>query len=216
MSDNLHCIFDLDGTLFDSHQQIINAVAWTRKKNQLEELDASRIKELIGLPAKHLFTDVGLDQGAINSLVVEFRERLKTEIAISNNLFPGVIELFINLKSRGARLSVATTKPTELAQWTIQHSKLDVLLDHVQGTDNFKPKPDPEVILRCIRLSSSSKVLMFGDRTEDMFAAKSAKVLGVGMAQTIHSQAELRSSGADYTFESFSSYQEIIDTIYQE
>lgn len=216
MSDTLHCIFDLDGTLFDSHQQIINAVAWTRKKNRLEELDASLIKELIGLPAKHLFTDVELDQGTLNSLVVEFRERLKTEIVIRNDLYPGVIELLIDLKSRGARLSVATTKPTELAQWTIQHSKLDDLLDHVQGTDNFKPKPDPEVILRCIQPGNGSKVLMFGDRTEDMLAAKSAKVLGVGMAQTIHSQAELRSSGADFTFKSFNLYREIIETICQE
>jgi len=209
----LHCIFDLDGTLFDSHLQIVNAALWTRNLYGLQELDPLEIKDLIGLPARFLFADVKESTIDMPQLVLSFRSRLKVEITKRNEVFPGVLEIVSQFKSLGARLSVATTKPTELAEWTIRYSVLEGLIDYVQGTDDFEPKPDPEVILRCLKNEKSSRVIMFGDRTEDMQAARAAKVLGFGIAQSVHTQEELSCAGATYTFPSFANHRQIIEVI---
>lgn len=209
----LHCIFDLDGTLFDSHLQIISAAAWTRSLYGLQELDPREIKNLIGLPARFLFADVKDSRVDMPELVLSFRNRLRVEIMKRNEVFPGVLETVNQFKLLGARLSVATTKPTELAQWTINYSVLNGLIDHVQGTDDFEPKPDPEVILRCLKNEQRSHVIMFGDRTEDMQAASAAKVLGFGIAQSVHTQEELSRAGATYTFQSFAEHRQIIEVI---
>jgi len=196
----VHCIFDLDGTLFDSHLQIVRAVDWTRNHYGFEAISEDDIKNLIGLPAKRLFQDIVASDLDMNEVVATFRNQLKHEIATLNNLYSGAEELLQELKRLGARISIATTKPTDLAVWTIKHSKLNSLVDFVQGTDNFLPKPSPEVILRCMRESTSSLNCMFGDRKEDMAAANSAKVTGIWITQTIHSHQELIEAGARFTF----------------
>ena len=192
----MHLIFDLDGTLFNSHNQIINALAWTREKYSLPMLSETEVRNLIGLSARQLFADQNLGTEKLEILVTEFRNRLKSEIAFENETYPEVTEILTELKARGIRLSVATTKPTELAKLTIKHSTLDGLFDHIQGTDGFEPKPSPEVINRCIRLDTHEKIFMFGDRIEDMQAAVSAGATGIGIAQTVHDLNTLKAAGA--------------------
>ena len=112
-------------------------------------------------------------------------------------------EILTELKDRGVRLSVATTKPTNLAIWTIFNSRLNGLIDHIQGTDNFAPKPSPEVIIRCLRPGEGQDVFMFGDRIEDMKAAVAAKVIGIGITQTVHDSDALQKAGAAITLSEF-------------
>lgn len=192
----MHCIFDLDGTLFNSHDQIVRALEWTRQINGFTSLSDVEVKNLIGLPAGHLFADLNLTQFEIGKVVFEFRERLKLEISLKNDTYPEVTEILAELKDRGVRLSIATTKPTGLAMWTIKHSSLNGLIDHIQGTENFAPKPSPEVIKRCLQRGTSKDVFMFGDRIEDMQAAVAAKVTGVGITQTVHDSDALKKAGA--------------------
>jgi phosphoglycolate phosphatase len=199
----MHLIFDLDGTLFNSHNQIIQALAWVRKMHNFPLLSENEVKNLIGLSAKQLFSDLNLATDQLEMLVIEFRHRLKIEIALRNETYPEVTEILTELKTRGFQLSVATTKPTELAKWTIKHSSLDGIFNHIQGTDDFEPKPSPEVIIRCIRLFPGENVFMFGDRREDMQAAVSAGVTGIGIAQTVHDSTTLKLAGATATIPEF-------------
>ena len=199
----MHCIFDLDGTLFDSHNQIIRALEWTRQINGFTSLSDVEVKNLIGLPARLLFADLNLSQIELERVVLKFRERLKLEISLKNDTYPEVSEVLAELKDRGVRLSVATTKPTGLARWTIKHSSLNGLIDHIQGTENFAPKPSPEVINRCLQPGINESVFMFGDRIEDMQAAVAAKVTGIGITQTVHDSDALKKAGSVIVFSEF-------------
>lgn len=199
----MHCIFDLDGTLFDSHGQIIRALAWTRRNNGYANLSEAEAKSLIGLPAKLLFADLDMSPNQVERLVIEFRKRLKVEISLQNETYPEVLEILTLLKGHGVRLSVATTKPTELAEWTIKNSSIDGLFDHIQGTDNFAPKPSAEVINRCIQYGVEESVFMFGDRIEDMQAANAANVTGIGISQSVHDAESLKKAGAVITVPEF-------------
>ena len=210
------CIFDLDGTIFDSGEQIVNAVNVTRSFHGLSPSRPEFIQSKIGLPAENLFSDLSDADVAKFNLVEAFRKNLKVEIQKHNPLFPGVLKLLTHLKSLDIRLCVATNKPTDLAIWTINHSELVGFFDHIQGTGEFMPKPNPAMLYQCLKLNKAEKAFMFGDRPEDMQAAVSAGVTGIGVVQNKQGEKELINSGASFTILSFLFFDEIQQIIFEE
>jgi phosphoglycolate phosphatase-like HAD superfamily hydrolase len=74
----------------------------------------------------------------------------------------------------------------------------------ILGSDGLKPKPNPAVLLKVIEHHPNVKnIVMFGDRVEDILAARAAGIHSVGIAQSAHSMDELLKAGADLTFENF-------------
>ena len=210
------CIFDLDGTIFNSQEQIVNAVNVTRSFHDLSPAPSEFIQSKIGLPAENLFSDLSDVDVAKFNLVETFRKNLKVEIQMHNPLFPGVLKLLTHLKSLDVRLCVATNKPTDLAIWTINHSELVGFFDHIQGTGEFLPKPNPAILHQCLKLNRAEKAFMFGDRPEDMQAAVSAGVTGIGVMQNEQGENELINSGASFTIPSFLFFDEIQQIIFDE
>jgi phosphoglycolate phosphatase len=196
-------IFDLDGTLFDSVDQIVSAANSTRIQFGHESKEKEFYIPVIGLLARNLFIDLKLSVSEEEIFVSIFRENLSKLIETENKLFKGVIEFIEKSKDLNIFIGIATTKPSALAQLVVKNSKISDLVDHVQGTDNFKPKPDPAVILRCLEQFKANKAIMFGDRIEDMIAGKAAGMKSIGVSQSFHSNEELHKSGADLVVDNF-------------
>jgi phosphoglycolate phosphatase-like HAD superfamily hydrolase len=112
----------------------------------------------------------------------------------------------------GVHTAVATSKPTDLAELVVENSKYKGLFDKISGIGIYNPKPDPGVILEVVRSASLENAVMFGDRPEDMIAAKRAGIVAVGIAQTAFSRDELLLSGADKVFNSFQELSSAIDS----
>ena len=213
---SLVCIFDLDGTLFNSREQIINAVNAARSRHGFSQSTTEFIQSKIGLPAKELFSDLSNIDVTKFNLVEIFRENLKIEIQLFNPIFPGVLKLLTYLKSQDVRLCVASNKPTDLAIWTIDHSELAGFFDHIQGSSQFLPKPHPAILNECLKSHNTKRAFMFGDRAEDMQAAVSAGVVGIGVAQNGLSENELRNCGASFTIPSFLFFDDISRILFDE
>ena len=200
-------IFDLDGTLVDSVNQIAECLNRARVDFGYSSKPISYYKELIGLPVYDLISDIPVSGDSLNELIVSFRKYLTLDIQSGNNvLFPGVIEVLDLFSNMNIGLAIATSKPTGIAAEVIKHTMIDSFKIHVQGTDQFPPKPDPEVILRVLRLYPGLPSFMVGDRTEDMHAARSAKIPCIGIAAGAHSESKLKEAGASLTFESFQNF----------
>ena len=212
MSDFAY-IFDLDGTLFDSEVQIYKAVNKIRATAGHSQLDRNVLASLIGLPARELFQDLHLDNDSEAQLVDNFRSELKILIQESNIMFDGAALVVEKVKKLGYKTGVATSKPTNLAEIVITNSPLKNLIDHVQGTDGFPPKPEPFVIKKCLVQLGVSSGVMFGDRKEDIESAKSAGISSVGIAQTKHSAIDLTQAGATLVFSSFNGVLEDFDSL---
>lgn len=200
---NFAYIFDLDGTLFDSEAQINYAVSKVRNSAGFSQLDRNTLSALIGLPARELFKDLKLDRDVEAQLVDNFRNELKVLIQESNLMFDGAALFVEKVKNLSYKTGVATSKPTNLAKIVVANSPIRTLIDHVQGTDGFPPKPEPFVIQKCLTQLGVNSGVMFGDRKEDIEAAKGAGISSVGIAQTKHSAIELSQSGASLVFSSF-------------
>jgi len=200
-------IFDLDGTLVDSVEQISISLNRARQEFGYPTQPISYYQRLIGLPIDELLSDLELSKIDFVNIVRHFRKYLLLDIQSGNNLvFPGVLSVLALFTDIQIGLAVATSKPTNIATEVVDHSLLRDYEFHVQGTDGFPPKPNPEVIIRVLRHYPSIPSFMIGDRTEDIYSAQSAGIPAIGIASSAHSESDLRDAGAKLAFESFQDF----------
>jgi phosphoglycolate phosphatase len=197
-------IFDLDGTLVDSLDQISRSMNQARGYFGYEQLSFDRYREILGQPVQEMIGDLELDNDSQNELVSEFRRILMLDIQIQNTLFPGVHELLKRITEDGFSLAIATTKPSHIAKLVVEHSPLAYFGFNIQGTDGFPPKPNPDVILNCLQNFNDTDAIMVGDRVEDVLAAKAAGIPSIGIASSGHSIEQLSNAGARGVFQSMS------------
>jgi len=196
-------IFDLDGTLVDSISQIQVSSEKARIQFGHTSSPVGHVQQQLGLPVEYLFSDLKLEPSDLQNLVKTFRENLLIQIKKENLIFEGVLSFLQKIKSLNIPIGVATTKPTYLAKEVIANSDLKDMVNFVQGTDEFSPKPDPEVLRRCMQGLGAKSAVMFGDRIEDIQAAKLLGIPSIGIAHSVHSVDSLLNKGAKYAFKNF-------------
>jgi phosphoglycolate phosphatase len=204
-------LFDLDGTLVDSVEQISRNLNQARADFGFSTQSLGFYERLIGLPVGELLSDLKIRSDVQLDLVAHFRRLLLLDIQGGNiKIYPGVIELLRLLEKMEIQLAVATSKPSSIAEEVIRCSALSQFNIHVQGTDNFSPKPDPTVILRILAEFEGKPSFMVGDRTEDVVAAKRAGISAIGIAASAHTVENLKDAGAKATFKSFLHFYESV------
>jgi HAD superfamily hydrolase (TIGR01549 family) len=197
-------IFDLDGTLFDSSEQILRAANLARDIYNQPKLSKDRADLVIGLEASELFSDLPLDPAEVSEIVNRFRDALHKEVLLGNNTYPKATDLLRTIQEAGHVTGVATSKPQYLAEAVVANSPLGVYVREIHGTGPARPKPEPDVVLNCFRALGVSKAFMIGDRVEDISAGIAAGVKTIGIAQTVFSKDDLLIAGADYVYTSLS------------
>lgn len=205
-SSKFTLIFDLDGTLIDSFDQIAKTSNRVRRELGEIEIPEDEIKLRIGLPVESLFFDFSSDR--LPKVVEMFREFLHEEVTRGNTAFKGSVDLLFELKQHSYGVAVATSKPHTLACKVVANSELNKLVDFVQGVNGFLPKPDPEVIVRCQARLRAQNYIMVGDRPEDVLAGIKARCYTVGIAQGAFDEMELRAFGAHESFGSIKALHE--------
>lgn len=191
LSDIDSVIFDLDGTLIDSAQQITNALNLTSDYFGENRVSLGQVKSLLGKPLHEILATLNLGVLLPEQFIMRFRKNLETLINQGNLAFPYVAELLQTIKRQGKSIGIATSKPSELAKSVVENSILNGQINFVQGTDNTLHKPHPHVIQQCMKGLGSSKALMIGDRREDLAAANAAGIQSIGIAQSSHSKNDL-------------------------
>jgi len=182
--------FDLDGTLVDTVPSIFEALNQCRKLHDLPLVDIYFVKVQVGLPVNHLFKDVKNDVFVTSILVPSFREILFGIQLTQNALYAGTLPLLSFISENGFALSVATSKPTYLAEKTLDMTGLSRFFDLVVGTDNNLHKPHPWVLHETRRIYGQLPRLMIGDRVEDAGAALAAGVSFIAVLQSTHKKED--------------------------
>ena len=202
-SDEFAFIFDLDGTLVDSFDQIYQTLKTTSNLLNIGEFEIQHLKELFGLPINSIVEECGVEKNQIEFFVREFRLNLKQQIANGVRLYPKVFETLDFLSKQNFPLAVATSKPTSLAVLTIANSPLSNLSLIIKGTDKQIPKPNPQIVIEAMESSGARYGMVIGDRIEDIVAGKAASLLTCGLSQTFHMYEDFIAANADYIYSSF-------------
>jgi HAD superfamily hydrolase (TIGR01549 family) len=192
-------LFDVDGTLVDSAIDIVGAIQGVLASTPKHDVPFAFIKGFIGRHLVDLFQELFPEYSPeqINALVVEYRRIYPLRNHAATQAYPGVAEALSQL---GGRKSTATTKGTPTTRIVLERFGLLPYFDHVQGTDGFPAKPNPDVIFRALEglNSSPADCLFVGDSPADMEAAQRAGVKSCAVTWGYGQREELALWQPDY------------------
>ena len=195
-------LFDLDGTLTDSADGIINSIVHALKHYRLPHDDREALRRFVGPPLPESFERYcGFSSEKAKEAVAVFREYFSEIGIFENTVYEGVPEMLGTLKEAGFTLAVATSKPEVFAERILARFDLAKYFTAVAGaTMDEKRTNKAEVIryaLEKLGGREHSRVLMVGDREHDILGAKAVGLDSLGVLYGYGDLAELTAAGAD-------------------
>ena len=168
-------VFDVDGTLMDSAADISGAILETLAARGRTDVTPAFLRRYIGVHLLDMYRDLGFAESDIEPMIADYRRIYLGRKHASTRVFPGIPEMLTALRGRKA---TATTKGTPTTRIVLEQFGLIRHFDHVQGTDGFPAKPEPDVVLRSIAALGllPEDCLLVGDSASDMQAGKRAGV----------------------------------------
>jgi phosphoglycolate phosphatase len=168
-------LFDVDGTLVDSAADICGTIQTVLQASGRHDVSEALLRRYIGRHLIELFTDLEFPAESIDQMVTDYRAIYTAGSHVNTSVYPGVAEM---LKQLGGLKSTATTKGTPTTKVILEKFDLIKYFNHVQGTDGFPHKPQPDVILKSLEIFevSPKECLMIGDAPSDMEAGRRAGV----------------------------------------
>ncbi|ALQ67832.1 HAD family hydrolase [Bacillus thuringiensis] len=196
-------LFDLDGTLTDPKEGIINSVLYALKKVGIEELHVSELDSFIGPSIQQSFIErYNMSEGEVERAVFYFREYLKQRGLFENNVYEGIPDLLQQLKNSANRLFVATSKPTVFAKQVLEHFQLTDYFEDIVGSnlDGTRIKKE-EIIAHILQTNeelNKEEIVMIGDRKHDIIGANRNEIASIGVLYGYGSETELTEVGATH------------------
>lgn len=173
-------IFDLDGTLVDSADDIAEAVNRLYDALALPRVDAATVRGWIGEGVSALVTTALAHAGAqqpLEQALPVFMRHYHACLLRSPRLYPGVAQALESLRAAGLPLAICTNKPVDLVPPLLAHLGLDGVFGVIIGGGSLpQRKPDPAPLLACAAALQVpvAQCLMVGDSASDHDAAVAA------------------------------------------
>ena len=194
-------LFDLDGTLTDSIDGIVNAVKYSCRNLGLRIPDAQELLEFIGPPMTESFsTHFGL-KGEENKKAMELYHVYYADKGWKENkVYDGITEMLENLKKKGKTLALCTNKPAHYAKDIMDYFDLTKYMDYIGGRNDEQGITSKwKVIdhtLKMLNAEDINKAIMVGDRHFDVEGADIVGIKTIGVTFGYGTRKELEESGA--------------------
>ena len=196
-------IFDLDGTLTDPAIGITNSAAYALAKWGIEVSDRSELYKFIGPPLLDSFGNYyGFSREDSERAVEYFREYFSSKGMFENSVYEGIPAVLSELRARGKKLIVATSKAEVFAKQILEHFDLDGYFDFVSGatldSSRVKKADVIEYALKSCGIDDIDDVIMVGDRDFDVIGASHFGMDSIGVTYGYGGREELSVAGATY------------------
>lgn len=186
-------LFDLDGTLIDSTEAILESFHHACDTHRFERPDDSAVKALIGHPLDVMFRSVGVEEARVWTFVDTYKSRYRTISTQKTELLPGAREAIAEAAAF-ARLGVVTTKTGLYSRELLEHFGVMHHFEVLIGREDVEhPKPHPEPIEKAVSRMSAEKerCWMIGDTRIDVEAARNAGVKCVAVSSGYDTREQL-------------------------
>lgn len=195
--------FDLDGTITDSAPGITNSIIYARKKWGLAPGANADYYKFIGPSMPQSFEEFwGFSHEDAVRFLRDYREYYAVKGLFENAVYPGMIGLFEALRAAGARLYVATTKPTHFSEQIAERFDFKKYFELVSGIDTNDPASNSKyAVIEYARVTCGvdmSSAVMIGDRAHDAEGAHGHGIPCVGVTWGFGGRTELEAAGAEY------------------
>lgn len=194
-------LFDLDGTLTNTIDDIADSMNHALRLHDLPEHTVDEYKYMVGDGAKKLAERaVGEHQQFFRVVLQAYQKQYETHNAIKTRSYEGIPELLKALLAKGIRICVLSNKPHADTLTVVSHYFPDIRFDAVQGQiEGIPVKPDPTGALMLAEIlgTEPSDFAYLGDTSVDMKCARSAGMHPYGVLWGFRTADELLNSGAE-------------------
>ena len=176
-------LFDLDGTLTDSAEGILNCVAPALEHFGLPVYDRDTMIVFVGPPLYDTFPKFGVPADGVQTAIDIFRARYCTLGKYENKPFPGIVKMLTTLRAQGHKLYVATSKVEDQAVDILEHFDLAQYFDIIAGATRDGSRSTKEDVIAYLKEQAGSigQAIMVGDTIFDMQGAVAHSIPGIGV-----------------------------------
>ncbi|MFN8688193.1 MAG: HAD-IA family hydrolase [Acidobacteriota bacterium] len=180
-------IFDLDGTLIDSKEDLIASVNATREYMKRDQLPGALVASYVGNGAPVLIRramGAEASEAEVEEALDYFIRHYHEHCLDRTRLYPGTRETMERAREKGIHLAVLTNKPVKISHVILGGLGVDSWFARIYGGNSFAAKkPDPVGIhtLREELTVEALATVMIGDSRVDIETARNAGVYSVGL-----------------------------------
>ncbi len=193
-----HILFDLDGTLTDSGEGIVNSARLIFEHYHLPMPTMAELKAFVGPPLVLSLRKHGVPEEKFEEAIGIYRGRYKVKGMYENFPYPGIESLLQTLQDQGHKLYVATSKPEYLAVGILEYFGLARYFTIIRGAaaDDSRSKKSDVIASVLAQTGNDWDAIMVGDTIFDVEGAKEAGLPVIGVGWGYGSVAEMAQAGA--------------------
>ncbi len=203
MKTYTHLLFDLDGTLTDSEEGIINALTYALGKAGINEQNTDKLRSFIGSSLQKTLQEVyGITKERAEQIATYYRSYYTEKGVFENKLYPGIPELLADLKRAGKQLIVATSKRTPGAYQVLDIFKLNQYFDLVVGGSPDGTISEKKDVIHHVFSNMGNDIkdnaVMIGDRKYDILGAHENGIDSIAVMYGYATKEEIDESEPTY------------------
>lgn len=191
-------LFDLDGTLTDSGEGIINCATLALRHFGLPIPAYEDMRTFVGPPLRDSFIRFGVPADRADEAIRVYRSRYIPTGMFENTPYPGIRELLEALRAEGYTLYVATSKPEEMSVTILEKFDLAKYFHRICGASIDSSRSTKDAVIAYLLESSGAKedMVMVGDTKYDILGAKAHGIPAIGVGWGYGKVEEMEEAGA--------------------
>ena len=199
-------IFDLDGTLIDSLEDLADSANQALAMHGFESHPTTSYKKFIGNGVKQLIKNAVPDktpESVIDKILADYRIMYNNNYVNKTKPYANIIEMLGKLKALGIKMAVCSNKPhkptNEIVNKLVGNEFFEVVFGEREGIPR---KPDPAALIEAAAFIGvePGETIYLGDSGGDMISAKNAGMYAAGALWGFRDREELQESGSQVLF----------------
>lgn len=181
MRDFKTYIFDLDGTLLSTLNDLASSTNYALRWAGMPERTIEEVRMFVGNGVKLLMERAipeGVNNPKFEETYAKFREHYMEHNLDTTRPYDGIPELLHELKRRGKHLAIVSNKFYAATQDLAKHFFPDTIEVAIGERENIRKKPAPDTVLEALRQLNVSKedAVYIGDSDVDIMTAKNCSL----------------------------------------
>lgn len=202
MKNYQNILFDLDGTLIDSKEGIVNSVKYALSHFSISVEKDEELYKFIGPPLRESFSKYyGFNENDTELAVTKYREFFSKEGMFQNALYKGILELLGSLINAKKNLIIATSKAEIYTKQILKNLKIDKYFSFICGSTLDGSRSTKGQIIQYILKTNNllcDNCVMIGDKSHDILGARESNMDSIGVLYGYGSYEELKEANATY------------------
>lgn len=193
-------VFDLDGTLLNTLEDLQDSVNYGLRKYGMEERTLEQIRNCVGNGVQRLLelsVPEGTTREMFDKVFAAFKEHYAIHCNDKTDLYPGIRALLVELKERGFRMAIVSNKLQEGVDVLYEQYFKDYITVAIGSRDGIRKKPAPDTVMEALRVLGLSKehAVYVGDSEVDIATAANSEMDCITVAWGFRTRQEQLAAG---------------------